>query len=89
MRLATDLASVGVSETDRSTILPVSPQTSATEVSSEPDERSWGNDERQRIVDALAASAGNQSRAARLLGMPRRTFVAKLDTYAIPRPQKI
>jgi DNA-binding NtrC family response regulator len=46
-------------------------------------------DERQRIVDALAACAGNQSRAAMLLGMPRRTFVAKLAVYAIPRPQKL
>jgi DNA-binding NtrC family response regulator len=48
-----------------------------------------GEDERKRIVEALAACAGNQSRAAMLLGMPRRTFVAKLATYAIPRPQKI
>jgi DNA-binding NtrC family response regulator len=44
--------------------------------------------ERQRIVEALDACAGNQSRAARLLGMPRRTLVAKLAAYGIPRPQK-
>lgn len=44
--------------------------------------------ERQRIVEALAASAGNQTRAAALLGMPRRTFVSKLEAYGIPRPQK-
>jgi two-component system response regulator AtoC len=44
--------------------------------------------ERQRIIDALAACAGNQSRAARMLGMPRRTFISKLDAYGIPRPQK-
>jgi DNA-binding NtrC family response regulator len=49
---------------------------------------SRGEDEKQRIVEALAACAGNQSRAAMLLGMPRRTFVAKLAMYAIPRPQK-
>jgi DNA-binding NtrC family response regulator len=49
---------------------------------------SRGEDERRRIVEALAACAGNQSRAAMLLGMPRRTFVAKLAIYAIPRPQK-
>jgi DNA-binding NtrC family response regulator len=48
-----------------------------------------GEDERRRIVEALAACAGNQSRAAMLLGMPRRTFVAKLAMYAIPRPQKL
>jgi two-component system response regulator AtoC len=45
-------------------------------------------DERQRIIDALAACAGNQSRAAQILGMPRRTFVARLDQYKIPRPKK-
>jgi DNA-binding NtrC family response regulator len=44
--------------------------------------------ERQRIIDALAACAGNQSRAAKLLNMPRRTFISKLDLYDIPRPQK-
>jgi transcriptional regulator with PAS, ATPase and Fis domain len=45
-------------------------------------------DERQRIIEALAACAGNQSRAAKMLGMPRRTFVARLDEYKIPRPKK-
>jgi two-component system, NtrC family, response regulator AtoC len=45
-------------------------------------------DERQRIIDALAMCAGNQSRAAKMLGIPRRTFVAKLDAYHIPRPKK-
>jgi two-component system, NtrC family, response regulator AtoC len=44
--------------------------------------------DRQRIVDALAVCHGNQTRAAALLGMPRRTFVSKLDQYSIPRPQK-
>ena len=44
--------------------------------------------ERERIMTALATCAGNQSRAARLLGIPRRTFVSKLDTYQIPRPKK-
>jgi two-component system response regulator AtoC len=44
--------------------------------------------ERQRIIDALAECASNQTRAAELLGMPRRTLVYKLDYYGIPRPQK-
>jgi DNA-binding NtrC family response regulator len=44
--------------------------------------------ERQRILDALAECASNQTRAAELLGMPRRTLVYKLDYYGIPRPQK-
>jgi two-component system response regulator AtoC len=44
--------------------------------------------ERQRMVDALVVCNGNQTRAAQYLHMPRRTFVSKLDQFAIPRPQK-
>ena len=44
--------------------------------------------ERERIIAALNACAGNQSRAAKLLGIPRRTFLTKLDGYGIPRPKK-
>jgi two-component system response regulator AtoC len=44
--------------------------------------------ERERIVAALAACAGNQTRAAELLGMSRRTFVTRLDDMAVPRPRK-
>lgn len=45
--------------------------------------------ERHRIVDGLAACNGNQTRAAQWLNMPRRTLVAKLATYGIPRPRKV
>ncbi len=44
--------------------------------------------ERQIILDALEKCAGNQTYAAELLGMPRRTLVAKLAAYNIPRPRK-
>ncbi|AKT39119.1 sigma-54-dependent Fis family transcriptional regulator [Chondromyces crocatus] len=44
--------------------------------------------ERRRILDALEKCAGNQTQAAALLGMPRRTFVARLTAYGIPRPRK-
>jgi two-component system response regulator AtoC len=43
--------------------------------------------ERARILDGLATCNGNQTRAAELLGMPRRTLVHKLAAYAIPRPR--
>jgi two-component system response regulator AtoC len=46
------------------------------------------NADKRRILDALAACNGNQTRAATLIQMPRRTFIAKLDQYRIPRPQK-
>jgi two-component system response regulator AtoC len=44
--------------------------------------------ERQRILDALEKCAGNQTQAAKLLGMPRRTLVKRLAAYEIPRPRK-
>jgi DNA-binding NtrC family response regulator len=44
--------------------------------------------ERQRIADALDRCAGNQTRAARLLGISRRALVTKLEQHALPRPRK-
>lgn len=44
--------------------------------------------ERQRIVDALAACDGNQTRAAEKLGIARRTLIKRLDQYGIERPRK-
>lgn len=46
------------------------------------------DDERERIIQALVTCSGNQTRAAKLLQMPRRTLVAKLPRYNIPRPRK-
>jgi two-component system, NtrC family, response regulator AtoC len=43
--------------------------------------------ERTRIVEALRLCGGNQTRAARVLGMSRRTLVSRLSEYGIPRPQ--
>ncbi len=45
-------------------------------------------DERGRIVAALQECAGNQTRAAKLLGISRKTLGVKMDTYGIARPQK-
>jgi DNA-binding NtrC family response regulator len=44
--------------------------------------------ERERIVAALRTEGGNQSRAARRLGMSRSTLMTRLDDLGIPRPQK-
>jgi DNA-binding NtrC family response regulator len=43
--------------------------------------------EKQRIVDALDKCAGNQTRAAKLLGMSRATLATKLALHGIPRPR--
>jgi DNA-binding NtrC family response regulator len=45
-------------------------------------------DERQRLLDALTRCAGNQTYAARLLGISRRTLVTKIEKYNLPRPRK-
>ncbi len=45
-------------------------------------------DERERILDALQRCAGNQTLAAKMLGISRGTLLTRLDTYGIPRPRK-
>lgn len=44
--------------------------------------------ERARIMDALEKCGGNQTRAASLLGISRRTLVTRLGELDIPRPRK-
>lgn len=47
-----------------------------------------GLDERARIMHALQQCAGNQTRAAELLDMSRKTLGHKMDKHGIARPQK-
>jgi two-component system response regulator AtoC len=47
-----------------------------------------GSDERQRIIAALEQCAGNQTHAARLLGISRGTLVSRIAEYNLPRPRK-
>jgi DNA-binding NtrC family response regulator/pSer/pThr/pTyr-binding forkhead associated (FHA) protein len=41
--------------------------------------------EKRRMAEALAACEGNQTRAAAMIGMPRRTFVTKVRVYGLGR----
>jgi transcriptional regulator with GAF, ATPase, and Fis domain len=45
-------------------------------------------DERARIIAALAACDGNQTHAAKLLGISRRTLITRIEEYDLPRPRK-
>lgn len=44
--------------------------------------------ERDRIMKALSESGGNQTQAAAMLGISRRTLLRRLDDYNVPRPRK-
>ena len=61
---------------DRMTARPVGAET----------DRPAQDPERGRILQALRDCAGNQTRAAKLLGISRRTLLHRLDTYGIERP---
>lgn len=58
---------------------------------SEPDsfarESDWStrfeSEERQRLIHAMGQAQGNKSHAARVLGMPRSTFVSKLEKHGL------
>jgi DNA-binding NtrC family response regulator/pSer/pThr/pTyr-binding forkhead associated (FHA) protein len=45
--------------------------------------------ERRKIMDAMEKCGGNQTRAAKMLGISRNTLLARLDSYGLPRPRKI
>jgi DNA-binding NtrC family response regulator len=44
---------------------------------------------RARITQALEQCAGNQTRAAQLLGVSRRTLINHLERLNMPRPKKV
>ncbi len=44
--------------------------------------------ERRGIIEALEACGGNQSRAAEMLGISRRTLITRMIEFGLPRPRK-
>jgi two-component system, NtrC family, response regulator AtoC len=47
-----------------------------------------GSSEANELVEVLARFAGNQSRAAKALGIARSTLIARMERHGIPRPRK-
>lgn len=47
-----------------------------------------GEMEKQQILNALAQCGGNQSRAAEMLKISRRTLINRLEEYGVARPRK-
>jgi DNA-binding NtrC family response regulator len=45
-------------------------------------------DEKARILRALEACGGNQTRAAKMLGIARRTLINRIEQFNLPRPKK-
>jgi two-component system response regulator AtoC len=64
------------------------PPTWRLPVATQPERVSVADEERQRVIEALAEHNGNQTYAAAALGMARSTLVAKMVAYRLPRPRK-
>ena len=47
-----------------------------------------GNAEHDALLDALARAHGNQTEAAKILGVSRRTVVNRIEKYGVGRPRK-
>jgi transcriptional regulator with PAS, ATPase and Fis domain len=72
----------------RTILAPIAPAPASVEVEPERFQAQLASLERARIVEALGRCGGNQTQAAKLLGVSRRTLVARLAELDLPRPRK-
>jgi two-component system, NtrC family, response regulator AtoC len=72
-------------------VAPDSPRSRSFAPSSAPSVRGEAlsdDEKRDQLIRALEACGGNQTRAAEILGISRRTLINRLDRWKLPRPQK-
>lgn len=67
---------------------PLSSPMAAPPPPSDEDHGPTSTEERARVLAALEECAGNQSRAAKLLGISRRTLIHRIEAFGLPRPRK-
>jgi DNA-binding NtrC family response regulator len=71
-------------EAGRMTLAPVAPVAPVASAGADAADES----EKERFLRVLAECGGNQSRAAKLLGVARTTLIARLEAWNMPRPRK-
>ena len=74
------LAPAGSPSLPRADAAPASPREAA--------ERGLHEARKRELVEALESCAGNQTRAAKSLGISRKTLMARLDEFGLARPKK-
>jgi two-component system, NtrC family, response regulator AtoC len=60
----------------------------ASELSSDKLKAMLAEAERDKVVRALEACGGNQSRAAKMLGVSRGTLLVRMNQFGLPRPRR-
>jgi DNA-binding NtrC family response regulator len=67
---------------------PTSPPLPEAPAPTDPLQAAFDARERQRVTEALAQCGGNQTRAARMLGISRGTLMARIQAFGLTRPRK-
>jgi transcriptional regulator with GAF, ATPase, and Fis domain len=80
----------GAVEPERPTMLTLPPDDDEIETTTASTDGLFrpGMTDRERVVAALEACEGNQTHAAKILGIARRTLIMRIEEYGLPRPRK-